>query len=40
VEGRKVLTLDEERVLSQARERAKAVWERAGLEHHPRWPVL
>jgi cytosine/adenosine deaminase-related metal-dependent hydrolase len=40
VQGGQVLTLDEERILSEARERAKAVWKRAGIEHTPRWPVL
>ncbi|MBC7232153.1 MAG: amidohydrolase [Chloroflexi bacterium] len=35
-----VLTMDEERVLREARERAAAVWKRAGIEWKPRWPVL
>jgi cytosine/adenosine deaminase-related metal-dependent hydrolase len=40
VQGRQVLTLDEERILNEARKRARAVWKRAGIEHKPRWPVL
>jgi len=39
VQGRRVLTLDEERILSETRERAKALWKRAGITHSPRWPV-
>ncbi len=40
VQGRQVLTLDEERILRTARERAKAVWERAGIKHNQQWLVL
>ena len=40
VQNRQVLTLDEERVLREAKERAEAVWKRAGVEHRPHWPVL
>jgi cytosine/adenosine deaminase-related metal-dependent hydrolase len=40
VQNRQVLTLDEERILREATERAEAVWKRAGVEHKPHWPVL
>ena len=40
VQGRQVLTMDEDRILHQARERARAVWKRAGITHTPRWPVV
>jgi cytosine/adenosine deaminase-related metal-dependent hydrolase len=33
------LTLDEERILRNARERAKALWTRAGISLQPRWPA-
>jgi cytosine/adenosine deaminase-related metal-dependent hydrolase len=39
VEGGQVLTLDEDRILHEARERAQALWKRAGVEHQPRWPT-
>ncbi|MGH9056426.1 MAG: amidohydrolase family protein [Acidimicrobiales bacterium] len=34
-----VLTLDEESILAEARERSTAVYRRAGIEIRPRWPV-
>lgn len=40
VQGGQVLTLDEERILREARERAAAVWERAGMERKPKWPIF
>jgi cytosine/adenosine deaminase-related metal-dependent hydrolase len=40
MQGGQVLTMDEERIVREAGERAKAVWKRAGIEHRPRWPVL
>ncbi len=40
VQNRQVLTMDEERILHEARERAAAVWKRAGIERKPRWPVF
>jgi cytosine/adenosine deaminase-related metal-dependent hydrolase len=40
VEHGRAVTLEEERVVREARERAEAVWQRAGIEHHPRWPVV
>ncbi len=40
MQGRKVLTMDEERILHEARERAQKVYERAGIEIKPRWPVI
>jgi cytosine/adenosine deaminase-related metal-dependent hydrolase len=40
VQGGRVLTLDEERILREVRERAAAVWRRAGIEDKPRWPVV
>jgi cytosine/adenosine deaminase-related metal-dependent hydrolase len=40
MEGRKVLTLDEDTILEDVRNRYRAVGERAGLEIGPRWPVL
>jgi len=39
VQDGQVLTMDEERILRQARERAEAVWRRAGIEFEPRWPT-
>ena len=39
VRGGQVLSMDEERVLSEVAERAKAVWQRAGIDSRPRWPV-
>jgi len=35
-----VLTMDEERIVREARERAIAVWQRAGIEIKPSWPVF
>nr|MBC7244212.1 amidohydrolase [Chloroflexota bacterium] len=40
VQNGHVLTMDEERILREASERAAAVWKRAGIERKPRWPVL
>ncbi|MBM4430549.1 MAG: amidohydrolase [Chloroflexi bacterium] len=40
MQNRQVLTMDEERILHEAQERAEAVWKRAGVEHRPYWPVL
>jgi cytosine/adenosine deaminase-related metal-dependent hydrolase len=40
VEGGRVLTLDEERILHEARERAAAVWKRAGIQRKLSWPVV
>lgn len=40
MQGRKVITLDEEAILEEARRRAPAVAERAGLRLGPRWPVV
>jgi cytosine/adenosine deaminase-related metal-dependent hydrolase len=40
VQDGQVLTLDEERVLRDARERAQEVWQRAGVQHKPRWPTV
>lgn len=40
VEGRKVLTMDEERILAEANERVRKVYERAGIHYGPRWPVV
>jgi len=34
------LTLDEEAVLREARQRAAEVYRRAGMAIKPRWPVL
>jgi cytosine/adenosine deaminase-related metal-dependent hydrolase len=39
VQDGQVLTMDEGRILRQARERAEAVWRRAGIEFEPRWPT-
>jgi cytosine/adenosine deaminase-related metal-dependent hydrolase len=39
VEHGRALTLDEGRIVREARERAAAVWDRAGIEHSPPWPV-
>jgi cytosine/adenosine deaminase-related metal-dependent hydrolase len=35
-----VLTLDEERIVHEARNRATAIWQRAGIPDKPRWPVF
>jgi cytosine/adenosine deaminase-related metal-dependent hydrolase len=40
VEHGQVLTLDEGRILREARERATDLWSRAAIEHQPRWPTL
>jgi cytosine/adenosine deaminase-related metal-dependent hydrolase len=40
VEGGKALTLDEDRVLREARQRLAEVWNRAGIEYTPRWPTI
>ncbi len=34
------LTLDEERILAEARERAERLYRRAGIEIKPKWPVF
>jgi cytosine/adenosine deaminase-related metal-dependent hydrolase len=39
VRGRRVLSMDEERILQEARERAIALWKRAGIERKAQWPV-
>ena len=40
VQDGRALTMDERRILREARERAVAVWRRAGIKHKPRWPVI
>jgi len=40
VRGREVLTMDEERILAEARERAEKLYHRVGGGYGPRWPVL
>jgi cytosine/adenosine deaminase-related metal-dependent hydrolase len=40
VQHGQVLTLDEERIVHEARKRASAVWQRAGIPDKPRWPVI
>jgi cytosine/adenosine deaminase-related metal-dependent hydrolase len=40
VRGGEVLTMDEERVLDEARDRAQKVYQRAGIEIAPRWPLV
>jgi cytosine/adenosine deaminase-related metal-dependent hydrolase len=40
VRGGKVLTMDESRILAEARERAASVYRRAGIDIKPRWPVV
>jgi cytosine/adenosine deaminase-related metal-dependent hydrolase len=40
VQHGQVLTLDEERIVHEARKRATAVWKRAGIPAQPRWPVV
>jgi cytosine/adenosine deaminase-related metal-dependent hydrolase len=37
VEGGTALTLDEERILREARQRAVEVWDRAGIDQPPVW---
>lgn len=39
VQGSKVLTMDETRILAEARERAERLYRRAGIEQRSRWPV-
>ena len=34
-----VLTMDEERILAEAQERARNLYRRAGVDFSPRWPV-
>jgi cytosine/adenosine deaminase-related metal-dependent hydrolase len=40
MQNRKVLTLDEDTILSEARRRFPEVMNRGGLEIRPRWPVI
>ena len=40
MESRRVLTLDEDAILDEARRRFPKVMERGGLNIGPRWPVL
>jgi cytosine/adenosine deaminase-related metal-dependent hydrolase len=40
LENGRVVTMDEERILQEAGERAQAVWARAGIERKPRWPTI
>jgi 5-methylthioadenosine/S-adenosylhomocysteine deaminase len=40
MQGRKVLTLDEEAVKAEARQRYAQLAERAEVKIAPRWPVL
>lgn len=40
MQGRKVLTLDEEAILEDARRRYREVAQRGGLDIRPRWPVV
>jgi cytosine/adenosine deaminase-related metal-dependent hydrolase len=40
VEGGQVLTMDEDRILEEADERARKVYERAGIKYGSRWPVV
>ena len=40
VQHGQVLTLDEERIVHEARQRAAALWKRAGIPDKPRWPVV
>jgi len=40
VRGGEVLTMDQERVLKEAGKRAVALWQRAGIDSRPRWPVF
>lgn len=40
VRHRQVMTMDEERILCEARDRAEKVYRRAGVTYGPRWPVL
>jgi cytosine/adenosine deaminase-related metal-dependent hydrolase len=34
-----VLTMDEERIVREARQRAEALFQRSGVDSGPRWPV-
>jgi len=34
-----ILTMDEERILDEANERVRKLYERAGIDFKPRWPV-
>jgi cytosine/adenosine deaminase-related metal-dependent hydrolase len=36
----KVLTLDEDRILDEANERARDLYKRAGIDFKPRWPII
>jgi cytosine/adenosine deaminase-related metal-dependent hydrolase len=40
VQHGQILTLDEERIVHEARRRASAVWQRAGIPAKPRWPAI
>lgn len=40
VENKKILTMDEDRILRDAHKRAAEVYDRAGIEIKPRWNVL
>jgi cytosine/adenosine deaminase-related metal-dependent hydrolase len=40
VDGGKVLTMNEERILAEANERARKVYQRAGIHYGPRWPTI
>jgi cytosine/adenosine deaminase-related metal-dependent hydrolase len=40
VQHGQALTLDQERIVHEARKRAAAVWQRAGIPDKPRWPVV
>jgi cytosine/adenosine deaminase-related metal-dependent hydrolase len=40
VEGGRCLTLDEERIVHEARRRASQVWKRSGVSDRPVWPVV
>lgn len=40
VQDREVLTMDEERILDEARDRARKVYQRAGIEVTSRWPLV
>jgi 5-methylthioadenosine/S-adenosylhomocysteine deaminase len=39
VRNRQVLSMDEERIVREAKERARAVWKRAGIDSKPPWPM-
>ncbi len=40
VQGGRALSMDEDRILAEARERASRLYARAGIEIKPRWPVF